>query len=322
MAGSIDFGAGFWSMVYRREKDTRASVIANRYLSPLWEVTNVFLVLFAVALVGMFPSAAYALGSVLLVPGNLILILLTIRTVFLVYTHAVHRHQSGLRTVSGITGLVIPALLMTVFPVAQGGFLRHTGGHWTLSLASLFSHWTTYSYIALGLTSELYLSSLFLADYARVAGDDSAFQVYRRNALWLGPVTMLAALFTLWAIPSSAAWLRRDLAGQSTLFIASAACFLVAMAVLWRGSDVRRRWYRLSVVASVAQYALAMIAYGRAHLPYLVYPSFTIANSFTNMEMFRAAVLVLLIGIAILFPGFVWFWRLFLENKGYVGKLE
>jgi cytochrome bd ubiquinol oxidase subunit II len=322
IAGSVDFGAGFWAMVYHRQKDAHAATIANRYLSPLWEVTNVFLVLFAVALVGLFPSAAYALGSVLLVPGDLILILLTIRTVFMVYTHVVHKFQYSLRIVSGGTGLLIPALLMTVFPVAQGGFLSSTGGVYHLSLGGLLTHWTTYTYIVLGILSELFISSVVLADYARIAEDTSAYHAYRQNALWLGPLAMVSALLVLWGIPSSASWLKGDLLIQGWLFIVSGICFAIALVIFWLARTVRQKVYRLGVIAVVLQYAFAMLAYGRAHLPYIVYPGITVQNSFTNVEMFRAAVLVLVIGIAILFPGFVWFWRLFLESKAYAGDQE
>jgi cytochrome bd ubiquinol oxidase subunit II len=322
MAGSVDFGAGFWAMIFYRQKNASAATIANRYLSPLWEVTNVFLVLFAVSLVGLFPSAAYALGSVLLVPGDLILIFLTIRTVFMVYAHVVHKYQYTLRIVSGLTGLLIPALLTTVFPVAQGGFLTRVSGNYNLSLTGLLTHWTTYSYILLGLLSELFISSMFLADYSRVAEDKSAFYTYRRNVLWLGPMTMGSALLVLWGIPSSAFWLRDDLLAQRGLFIASAVCFVIAMVIFGISKNEQRRVYRLGVIAVVLQYAFAMLAYGRAHLPYIVYPDITVENSLTNIAMFRATLVVLIIGIAILFPGFVWFWRLFLENKAYVGKQE
>ena len=36
---TMDFGAGFWSMIYINHDKTKATNIANRYLSPAWEVT-------------------------------------------------------------------------------------------------------------------------------------------------------------------------------------------------------------------------------------------------------------------------------------------
>lgn len=51
--GSIDFGAGFWGMVYAKHP-TLAAKLANRYLSPTWEVTNTFLVFVVVAFSASF----------------------------------------------------------------------------------------------------------------------------------------------------------------------------------------------------------------------------------------------------------------------------
>lgn len=322
VAGSVDFGAGFWAMVFYHRKDARAATIANRYLSPLWEVTNVFLVLFAVALVGLFPGAALAYGSILLVPGNLILILLTIRTVFMVYAHSVKRYQGALRVISGVTGLLIPALLVTVLPVAQGGIVTKSGVNLQLTLASLFSTGGVYSYIVLAIFSELFISTMVLADYARVAGDDSAFKVYRRLALWFGPLAMLSSLFVLWSIPRFASWFRANLLEQWPWFVLSLLSFLVAMGLASSARRHDRNRFRAAVVLVAGQYALAMIGYGRAHLPYLLFPYLTVQNSFTSSAMFRTLLIILIIGIAVLFPGFVWFWRLFLENRAYVGKPE
>jgi len=301
MAGSVDFGAGFWAMVYHRQQDARAATIANRYLSPLWEVTNVFLVLFAVALIGLFPTAAYTLGILLLVPGSMILVLLTIRTVFMVYAHVVKSYQFTLRIVSGITGLLIPALLVAVLPISQGSFTNTVGADHLLGIAALFTHWTTYT-------------------YARVADDESAYQVYRKHTLWLGPLALVSALVVLWGMPVTASWLRAGLGRQAAWFLASGILFVIAWVLFYLAKSRQQHIYRWGVVLVAMQYASAMVGYGRAHLPYIVYPIATVEGSFTNAEMFRAAVLVLVIGIAVLFPGFVWFWRLFLENRAYVGR--
>jgi len=320
IAGSVDFGAGFWALWYARHKQTTAATIANRYLSPLWEVTNVFLVLFSVALVGLFPGAAYTLGELLLVPGCLILILLTIRTVFMTYAHSVERYQYSMRVISGITGLLIPALLLTVFPIAQGGFVSSVQGHATLALGTLLTSPVTYAYIALGLTSELLLSALILADFSRVGQDASAFAIYRRNAFRLSPVNIAFAATCLWVITRHTIWLQSRLWHEQGWFIGSALCFVASMALLWSARQVTQSRFRLAVIMSIGQYFLAIMGYGIAHLPYLVYPFLTIQNSFTNSEMFRASVIVLIVGLAVLFPGFVWLWRLFLENRSYAGK--
>ncbi len=84
--GSIDFGAGFWGMVYAKHP-TLAAKLANRYLSPTWEVTNTFLVFVVVAFLGFFPKAAFTLATVMFVPVMLILVLVAIRSTFMVFAY-------------------------------------------------------------------------------------------------------------------------------------------------------------------------------------------------------------------------------------------
>jgi cytochrome d ubiquinol oxidase subunit II len=68
----------------------------------------------------------------------------------------------------------------------------------------------------------------------------------------------------------------------------------------------------------VVQFGLASIAYGSAHLPYLLYPNVTIYDAFTNETMFRYLLIGFLIGLAILVPVFLYFWRLFFKDKAYL----
>ena len=62
IVGSIDFGAGFFSYYsHITGKKHLVQNIIKRYLSPVWEVTNVFLVFFFVGIIGFFPDSAYVL---------------------------------------------------------------------------------------------------------------------------------------------------------------------------------------------------------------------------------------------------------------------
>ena len=75
---------------------------------------------------------------------------------------------------------------------------------------------------------------------------------------------------------------------------------------------------RFATIAVALQYLFAIWAYGKAHYPYLLYPFLTVHNSFTDLPMFKNVILVLIVGIAILSPGFIWFWRLFLSRRAFV----
>ncbi|NQF17115.1 hypothetical protein HPY31_24900 [Brevibacillus sp. HB1.3] len=321
VAASFDFGAGFWSMIYLNREKTKATQIANRYLSPSWEVVNVFIVLIVVALVTFFPGATYTLASLLLVPGCLVVLLMLIRSTFMVFSHLIHRYDKMLSIVSGVTGILVPALLISVLPVTQGGLSRTVNGVESLDWGLFLTSPHVYSFIGLAVSSTLYLSSLLLADYSFVAGEKQAFSVYRRDAVFLGPITLLAALVTVITMQLEAKWLYERILDYLPWLIASAVCFFISYIALLVPQD--RRYLgihlpRIAVIVATTQYLLASYAYGAARLPYIVYPTVTIESSFTHPDTFHALFICYLVGFAILVPGFIYFWRLFMRDEQYV----
>lgn len=318
MLGSLDFGAGFWGMVYGK-KNSNASIIANRFLSPTWEVTNVFLVLLVVALVSFFPFATSMLGTLLLVPVGLGLILLTIRTTFMVFHHHANKFRDLLQITSGITGLLIPALLVSILPITLGGFVEFENGYPQLLYGKFLTSTTAYMHILFGLSTELFLSALFLADYAKEANDRTAFNTYRKHAIWLGPLTIAIAIMTIFTMPEEASWLVDNVRDHLYGFGMSLVLFLIGYLLLFaKTPDGKRGYTRLAVIFVVMQYGFAIYAYGSAHLPYIVYPHLTVEEGFTNPTMFYQLLIAYIIGMAILIPAFVLFWRLFLKDKRYL----
>ncbi|MEC3434183.1 hypothetical protein P9155_31395, partial [Bacillus cereus] len=75
---------------------------------------------------------------------------------------------------------------------------------------------------------------------------------------------------------------------------------------------------RSADIAVVAKSACAISAYGLAHLPYIIYPDVTVFTSFTTKETFYALLILYAIGIAILLPGFIFFWNLFLKDRTFL----
>ncbi|WP_339147436.1 cytochrome d ubiquinol oxidase subunit II [Sutcliffiella sp. BMC8] len=316
---TMDFGAGFWSMLYIKNEKTNATNIANRYLSPTWEVTNVFVVAVVVAIYSFFPSAAYTLGTVLLIPGSIILLLLAVRSGFLVFSHIVDDYHKPLTYVSGISGFIIPAFLILVLPITHGGFVDNIDGVDTLMLGRLLTSPHALSFILFAISSTLFLSSLLLADFSKVAKDKHAYEIYRRDALILGPVSLLGALLIMITMRYEAAWLFDGMMDYLVWLFLSAAMFVVTgVALVLPGKNGWTGLPRLGVVSAFIQYALASYAYGRAHLPYIIYPNVTIQNGFTDPASFRALFITYIIGFVILFPGFIYFWRLFMKDERYI----
>jgi len=322
---TMDFGAGFWSMIYINKEKTNATNIANRYLSPTWEVTNVFIVAIVIALVSFFPGATFILGTVLLIPGSFILILLALRSGFLVFSHVAKDYEKGLTYVSGISGFIIPALLMLVLPITHGGYIEIVNDVHQLNFAALFTSPNIYAFIGFAISSTLFLSSLLLADYSNVADELEAYRVYRRDALILGPISLLMAFLIMLTLRVEANWLYTNMLNYIPFLIGSVLLFIVAGAALFIPSGKHKRRIgrpRLAVIAVTIQYLLASYAYGRSHLPYMIYPDVTIESGFTHPNTFRALFVTYIVGFLILFPGFIYFWKLFMKDKRYLKQNE
>ncbi|MFD0824495.1 cytochrome d ubiquinol oxidase subunit II [Neobacillus sp. M.A.Huq-85] len=316
---TMDFGAGFWSMIYINRTKTRATNIANRYLSPTWEVTNTFIVALVVAIYSLFPKAAYSLGTILLIPGSIILLLLTVRSAFLVFSHIAEEYKKPLTYISGLCGIFIPGLLISVLPITHGNFVDFSNGGQQLNLVRLFSSMNAYAFMAFAISSTLFLSSLLLADYSKASNEKEAYDTYRRDALIMGPVSLITAFLIMLTLKNESGWIYDKMMQNLPVLILSLFLFLVGGLGLILPSlkPGYRGMPRLSVIAVTLQYMTASYVYGRAHLPYIVYPDITIHSAFTDPNSFRAVFITYIVGFAILFPGFVYFWSLFMNDKRY-----
>lgn len=318
---TMDFGAGFWSMFYIDREKTGATNIANRYLSPTWEVTNTFIVALVIAIYSMFPGAAYTLGTILLVPGSMILLLLALRSAFLVFSNVATEYRKILTYISGIAGILIPALLISVLPITHGEFVKFGEDRTYLDMGELFSSPNVYAFIGFAISSTLFLSSLLLSDYSKVSDEPEAYKVYRKDAMIAGPISMIMAFLIMLTLKQEANWIYVKMMDDLPLLIASICFFLIGGVALYvpffTKHDVSGM-PRAAVVAVTIQYLIASFVYGRAHLPYMVYPNVTIESGFTDPNSFRAVFITYIVGFAILFPGFVYFWRMFMKDSRYL----
>ncbi|WP_066371935.1 cytochrome d ubiquinol oxidase subunit II [Neobacillus fumarioli] len=320
--GTMDFGAGFWSMLYINRTKTKATNIANRYLSPTWEVTNTFIVALVVAIYSLFPKAAFTLGTILLIPGSMILLLLSVRSAFLVFSHIAEGYKKPLTYISGICGILIPGLLISVLPITHGNFVAFSNGRPQLKLASLFSSMNEYAFFMFAISSTLFLSSLLLADYSKASNEKDAYNTYRRDALIMGPISLITAILIIITLKSEGRWIYDKMMQNFPLLILSVFFFIAGFVGLLVPSfkPGYQGMPRLSVIAATLQYMIASYVYGYAHLPYIIYPEVTIHSSFTDPNSFRAVFVTYIVGFTMLFPGFIYFWSLFMNDKRYLRK--
>jgi cytochrome d ubiquinol oxidase subunit II len=316
IVASIDFGAGFfsfYSVLTRREH--RLHNIIQRYLSPVWEVTNVFLIFFVVGLVGFFPESAYYYGTALLVPGSLVIVLLALRGAYYAYNTYGSSKSNNIwyMGIYGATGLLIPAALSTILAISEGGIILEEDGRVILDWLQFFANPYTWSVILLAIVSVLYISAMFLAFYAGKAEDHSAFEILRGYALmWSGP-TILASVFAFFQINRQNPEHFRNMLGISWMFIASFICFLWAVYYLWK-----RMKLGYAFILVMLQFGFAWYGYGRSHLPYILFEQVNIYEHFTNETMAIALIAAFVAGLFILIPSLILLMRLFLFDAKYV----
>lgn len=314
IVGSIDFGAGFfnaYSLI--TGKQHILSNIIQRYLSPVWEVTNVFLVFFFVGIIGFFPQTAFYYGTALLVPASIALILLGIRGSYYAFETYGSRGHKGYSFMYGLAGLLLPASLSTVLTISEGGFIEMINGSPSLDYLALFTSPLTWSIVALSLTSVLYISAVFLTWYSNKAGDAKATRLMRKYALiWSFP-TIITAGGIIVELRSHNVAHYNNMVNIWWAFGLSFLLFLGTVLLLWK-----KQKYGLAFGLLAGQFLIAFFAYGFSHKPYLLYPYLTIYDSFTNEAMATSLIIAFILGLALLIPSLYLLLKLFLFNKDYV----
>jgi len=315
IVASIDFGAGFF-MYYSTISGSRHLIhnMIERYLSPVWEVTNVFLVFFFVGIIGFFPDIGYYLGTALLIPGSVAIILLAVRGSYYAFTFYGKTTNSLYNLLYGASGLLIPAALSTVLTISEGGYITVTStGNVVFEAGKLFSSPYSWSVVLLALVSVLYISAMFLTYYADKASDKGAYTVVRNYALiWSFP-TILCSLFVFFSIYNHNREHFDNLLDLWWMFALSLICFAIAFTLVFRNKQLG--WAFIFVIA---QFGFAFYGYGAGHLPYILYPFVTIYDNFTNANMALALIVVFILGLALLLPSLYLLLRLFLFNSDYV----
>lgn len=312
--GSIDYGAGFFNAYsLLTNKHHILSKIIQRYLSPVWEVTNVFFVFFFVGIVGFFPQTAYYYGTVLLVPGSIALILLAIRGSYYAFETYGAKGHKGYAFMYGLSGLLLPASLSIVLTISEGGFVNMEGGEPVLDYWALFTSPLTWAIVVLSIVAVLYISAVFLTWYASKTGDQKATELMRKYALiWAVPLIVTAGGIIYELSFHNEVHYERIL-DLWWMFGLSFLLWVATVILIWK-----RKKYGVAVWLLVGQFALAFFGYGISHYPYLLYPNLTIYEGFTNEAMAISLVVAFILGLALLIPSIYLLLKLFLFDKDYV----
>ncbi|GIP18588.1 cytochrome D ubiquinol oxidase subunit II [Paenibacillus montaniterrae] len=314
IVASIDFGSGFFAFYARLTKqDHLINRLISRYLSPVWEITNVFLVFFFVGIVGFFPDTAYYYGSALLVPGSIAIILLAIRGSFYAFENYGSKDNIVYLFLYGASGLLIPASLSVALTLSEGGFIIANGESVNLDYMALFTSPLSWMIVILAIVSVLFISGTFLAFYASRAEDAPALRLMRKFALFWSTPTIIAALTAFIYLSQHNERHYQNMMDLWWLLALSVSFFMLAMWLLYKG-----RRYGLAFISVMLQFFCAFFAYGIGHYPYILDPYISIQSGATHESMGVALVAAFIGGLCLLIPSIILVFKLFLFNVDYV----
>lgn len=309
VGSSIEFGAGAfyaWTRLTGREEKARAAVM--RFMSPLWETTNVFLITFMVSMVAFFPGSLSYLTRAFFVAGAAGLLFLVLRGVFFTYLY-LNRQQTGpLSALAfGLSGLLAPACFSLFIAIlagagtASGQALMSSGLAWVIPLLTIF-------YL-------LELGGSFLAYYtAREDNDVELANWFARAAATVTPIVLV--LFGLFLSLLSAQvprqWEALRTFPASLVVVGAVLMLVLAARWQWRGER-----YGTSLTLALFSFALLYVVGAATHLPYLVEAgaaaqSITVDQALVNSTMLRALLIALVTGLALILPMLIWLYRVFL----------
>lgn len=314
IVASIDFGAGFFSFYEKiTSKDHIMNRLIGRYLSPVWEVTNVFFVFFFVGIVGFFPDTAYYFGTSLLIPGSVALVLIAVRGSFYAFNSYGAKDSMVYSFIYGATGLFIPAALSTAMTISEGGYIKEVGGNIEFLAGELFTSFYSWSVVFLALVSVLFISASFLTYYAAKAEDEAANKVLRKFALFWSVPTILASVLVFVAMEYHNPVHFENMLDEGYWFVLSLLSFLAAVALIFK-----KRHYGTAFFFVMLQFFFAFFGYGSTHLPYILYPYVKIDTAFTLSNTGSALMIAFILGLALLIPSLILLMRLFIFDAEYV----
>ncbi|QQJ60908.1 cytochrome d ubiquinol oxidase subunit II [Staphylococcus pseudintermedius] len=316
IVASIDFGAGFFSLHAKLfGQSHEINDLIQRYLNPVWEVTNVFFVFFFVGIVGFFPDTAYYYGTVLLIPGSIALILLSIRGAFYAFENYGQDSKLSWLMLYAVSGLLIPASLSTALTISEGGYIIESSFgnvdlNWTELLLSPFG----WAVVLLAIVSVLYISSGFLTFYAHRAKDTSAYQLMRKWFLmWGAPMIMMSLFVFLSLRIQNEAHFMSAVFDYGWLFIISFIAFAIAGVL-----TLLKKAHGIAFIFVIIQMGTAFFGYGLSKLPYILYPYVHIDDAVTNDSMALVLTIAFIGGLLLLLPSLFFILKLFVFDKDYV----
>jgi len=298
--GGADFGGGVWDLFARGPRQAEQRRLIAHALAPVWEVNHVWLIVALVLLFTGFPRAFAFVGESLHVPLVALLLGIVGRgSAFAFRAFDVRGDRVGQRwgRVFSVSSLLSPLLLgATVGALASGRLVPGSAFAWV----SPFSVVT--GLFALALFA--FLAAVYLC--AEADGPDLR-ESFRTRALVSGVIVAAMAALVLAISSREATVVFHGLLRSRWALLLHGATAIFALTTFAALLDRR---FELARLTAAGQVGLIVLGWGASQYPYLVVPSFTLADA-ARPETLRLALLVLPLGGALLLPSLWLLFRVF-----------
>ena len=305
----------FWPVLLENSNANNSACSGNTdlvhaYMNPVWETTNVFLVFAIVSLIALFPAATPVWGAALIVPFFIFLVVAAVRVTGMLYVFYRNGNSRAMKAMLFIAAMLAPAVLLGgTVPFFLTGALPHDASTWELAIAiGLF-----------GAAGVISFSTLFF-DYARAkrgannrdANNNHSTATLKHSsplrALTIASFSVLLACFALAelflyrAAPHAFSW---------TALYAAAALGLITLALLMLVKKSGRVTTAIKFLLGALFFGVVYFGVVFAQLPYVVYPTLTVLNSFTDPQSAIVLLSVFAVGIVITVPALILLYFLF-----------
>jgi cytochrome d ubiquinol oxidase subunit II len=258
--GGADFGAGFWQLFARRERDRAAREHAHRAMGPVWEANHVWLVFVLVICWTAYPEVFASIFSTLTLP----LFVAAIGIVFRGTAYVAHAGTAGERErrmagrVLSISSVLTPFALGTAVGAVASG--RVPVGNAEGDPVTSWLNPTSLTIGVLAVAMGAYVAAVYLAGDAARAGREELAVAFRRRAFGAGVVAGVVALGGLVVVAFDAERLSDNLFEWPALaaVVCSGVAGLLTLELVRRSRfEAARYGASVAVAAVVAGWALA-----------------------------------------------------------------
>jgi cytochrome d ubiquinol oxidase subunit II len=308
--GGADFGAAFWQLVARGERDAALREHAYRAMGPVWEANHVWLVFVLVICWTAYPDAFASIFSTLTVP----LFIAALGVILRGTAYAVHAgtareiERRAIDAVFSVSSILTPFALGTAVGAIASG--RVPVGNARGDLVTSWLNPTSLAIGVLAVATGAYVAAVYLAGDARRTGDNELTAGFRARSLTAGLATGAIAFAALIVV-----WLDAGRVGERLLeWPALAAVAASAAAGLLTLELVRRSRFEAARYGASAAVASVVVGWALAQRPQLL-PGLTVEEAAAGRPTLIATVVGVALGGLVLIPSLAILFGLVLRGR-------